>query len=42
MAGLPEGEISATLGVGFRVSDDDVIHQFDFDDLDCRPQAGVT
>ena len=29
MASLPEGEKSSPLGVGFRVTDDDVIQQFD-------------
>ena len=33
IAGLPEGEKSAPLWVGFRVIDDDVIDQFDLENL---------
>ena len=38
IAGLPEGEISASLRVGFHVADDNVIKQFDVDDLGRLPQ----
>ena len=38
MAGLLEGEISESLRVGFHVADDDVIHQFDFENLGSIPQ----
>ncbi len=37
-ARIPEGKVSTALGVGLRVSDDDVIHQFDFENLCGLPQ----
>ncbi len=38
IADLPEGQESASLRVGFYVADDDVIHQFDFENLGRIPQ----
>ncbi len=38
MTGFPEGKVSTALGVRFRVSENDVIHQLDFENLGGLPQ----
>ena len=38
MARLLEGEISAPLRIGFRIANDNVIQQFDFENLGGLPQ----